>query len=246
MNHEIQKVAHLLKKSSYSVAFTGAGISVESGIPPFRGAGGIWHKYDPKILDVTYFSIHPKESWKVIKEIFYDSMQNSFPNNAHKGLAELEKRGLLKCVITQNIDNLHQKAGNKTVYEYHGNSQFLTCTSCGKKHKVSETDLTNLPPKCNTCKGILKPDFVFFGEGIPQRVAEISVDEAYKADLMIIIGTTGDVMPANLIPSLAKQNGSAIVEINTKPSNYTHSVSDIFLEGEAGKIMKLILKELDS
>ncbi len=127
---QLQKAVEVLRRSKYTIAFTGAGISVESGIPPFRGENGIWNKYDPATLELGFFYENPKESWEVIKQLFYDFFGNAECNTAHKVLARMEEKGLLKCVITQNIDNLHQQAGSKVVHEFHGNSQKLVCVQC--------------------------------------------------------------------------------------------------------------------
>ena len=243
MNDNIKKAAELIRNSSRTVAFTGAGISVESGIPPFRGPGGLWNKYDPEILDINYFNQKPAEAWAVIKELFYDFMGNAVPNAAHLALAEMEKMGYLQAIITQNIDNLHQKAGNTTVWEFHGNSRDLVCMGCGKKYRVAGLDLNILPPKCEKCGHILKPDFVFFGEGIPEPAMSNSFAEIDKADVFILIGTTGEIMPASLIPFRAKENGKKLIEINISESNYT-PIADIFLKGKATEMMTKLLQEL--
>lgn len=241
--NDITRAAQLIKGSLRTVAFTGAGISVESGIPPFRGPGGLWNKYDPKILDIDYFHQYPAEAWTVIKELFYDFMGNAGPNAAHIGLAEMERMGYLQAIITQNIDNLHQKAGNSVVWEFHGNSRDLVCIQCGKKHEVAKLDLNILPPKCDDCGGILKPDFVFFGEGIPEPAMTNSFAEADKADVFILIGTTGEIMPASMIPFRAKEKGKKIIEINIAGSNYT-SIADVFLQGKATEMITELVKEL--
>ncbi len=241
--NEITQAAQLIKNSSRTVAFTGAGISVESGIPPFRGPGGLWNKYDPKILDIDYFHQNPAEVWAIIKELFYDFMGNAGPNAAHLGLAEMERMGFLQAIITQNIDNLHQKAGNSLVWEFHGNSRDLACMHCGKKHEVARLNLNILPPKCVDCGGILKPDFVFFGEGIPEPAMSNSFAEADKADVFILIGTTGEIMPASMIPFRAKEKGKKIIEINISGSNYT-SIADVFLQGKATEMMTKLVEEL--
>jgi len=241
--NDITRAAQLIKGSLRTVAFTGAGISVESGIPPFRGPGGLWNKYDPKILDIDYFHQYPAEAWTVIKELFYDFMGNAVPNAAHIGLAEMERMGYLQAIITQNIDNLHQKAGNSVVWEFHGNSRDLVCIQCGKKHEVAKLDLNILPPKCDDCGGILKPDFVFFGEGIPEPAMTNSFAEADKADVFILIGTTGEIMPASMIPFRAKEKGKKIIEINIAGSNYT-SIADVFLQGKATEMITELVKEL--
>jgi len=158
---EIIAAAGWIANARYLVAFTGAGVSVESGIPPFRGEEGLWNEYDPAALDIDYFKSNPADSWKVIFEIFYHFFLEAKPNNAHKFLSRLENRNLLKSVITQNIDNLHQEAGSKTVIEYHGNSKYLLCPICGSRQPVSEIDFDPLPPLCDKDQSVLKPDFVF-------------------------------------------------------------------------------------
>jgi len=243
MSHftEIKEAARMILQARRCVAFTGAGISVESGIPPFRGARGLWSKYDPEFLDIGYFHQHPLESWRLIKEIFYDFFGAAKPNAAHYALAELEKTNLLQAVITQNIDNLHQEAGSKTVYEFHGNSRQLVCTGCHAIRSVRETNLDILPPRCSDCGAILKPDFIFFGEAIPEPAGSLSFAEAEKADLFILIGTTGEIMPASLIPDRASEAGAKIIEINIEPSAYTHRITDLFIREKATQAMTEIL-----
>lgn len=241
--NSILKAVQLLKKSKYITAFTGAGISVESGIPPFRGPEGLWSKYNPEILDINYFYNNPENSWRVIKEIFYDFFNTAKPNKAHYTLAQWEKSGLLKAIITQNIDNLHYTAGSRNIVEYHGTSRELTCVKCGRKYKAVSTLLDELPPRCE-CGGLLKPDFVFFGEGIPQKAILKSLEIVEKSDLMILIGTTGEIYPASLIPKEASAKGASIIEINTKPSNYTDSITDIFIKMKASEALMLLNKEL--
>ncbi len=240
----IEKAADLIKSANRVCAFTGAGISVESGIPPFRGEDGLWNKYNPIFLDIDYFNKNPVESWKLINEIFYDFFGKAKPNAAHFALAEMEKIGFLHSIITQNIDNLHQEAGSKEVYEFHGNSRNLVCNNCGNKYLVNEVGLNNLPPKCKNCGAVLKPDFVFFGEQIPEPANSNSFEETVKADVFILIGTTGEIMPASMIPYQAKKNNAKIIEINIQPSNFTNSIVDIFLEGKASEIMRELVKYL--
>jgi NAD-dependent protein deacetylase/lipoamidase len=242
MNKSIQNAAELIKSSNYCIAFTGAGISVESGIPPFRGDEGLWSKYDPEVLDINYFMANPDASWKVIMEIFYDFFGKAKPNAAHIGLAELEKKAILKAIITQNIDNLHQEAGSKVVWEYHGNYKYLVCPKCGKKYEASLETLKTIPPKCKKDMTVLKPDFVFFGEGIPVEASQGAFDDATKSDVIMVIGSTGEVMPANMIPRLAKQGGATVIEINTTHSSFTSGVTDIFLEGKAGDIISELVE----
>ncbi len=244
MYPEIKLAAELIKNSKKTVAFTGAGISVESGIPPFRGAEGLWSKYDPVVLDINYFHTNPLESWKVIKEIFYDFFGKAKPNIAHLVLSKMEKQNSLSAVITQNIDNLHFEAGSKTVYEFHGNSRDLICTGCGKKIGATEINLDILPPKCDNCGSILKPDFIFFGEAIPEPARTLSFEEAGKADVLVVVGTTGEIMPASLIPLHAKDKGAKIIEINPDSSTYTGKITDVYINAKATEAFEILAEEL--
>ncbi len=239
------KAAELIKSAKRVCAFTGAGISVESGIPPFRGQGGLWNQYDPKFIEIDYFHEHNKESWALIKEIFYDFFGRAKPNAAHQAIAELETRGLVKTVITQNIDNLHQEAGSKNVLEFHGTASRMVCLDCHKTFAATDIDLNQLPPECPNCAvGRLKPDFIFFGEGIPEPARSLSFKEAELADVFIVVGTTGEVMPACMIPAAASQNGASVIEVNTSPSRFTGSVTDIFLQGPATSVMTKLLANI--
>ena len=237
MNNNIPKAIEILQKAKHVTAFTGAGISVESGIPPFRGKNGIWNKYDSNMFDLNTFQSNPIETWKLIKDIYYGFMGKAKPNPAHIALAEMEAKGIIKAIITQNIDNLHQEGGSKVVYEFHGNSKHLLCLDCSKKYKYDEIDMEHNPPSCKACGGLLKPDFIFFGEGIPKFAYEKSFEQTELADVFIIVGTTGTVMPASYIPTEAKKNGAKIIEVNTEPSNFTDSITDVFLQGKAGTIL---------
>lgn len=239
-----QKAVELLGKSRFTTAFTGAGISVESGIPPFRGPEGLWSRYDPTVLDIGYFHQNPLESWKVIKEIFYDFFGKANPNAAHFALAKMEEKGLLENIITQNIDNLHQQAGSREVYEFHGNSHSLVCTKCGKHFGIPDIRFDKLPVLCDKCHGLVKPDFIFFGEGIPPQAYEKSLEAARRADVFLVIGTTGEIMPASQIPYLAKENDAKIIEVNTEPSTFTHQITDVFLQGKATEVMLKLVEEL--
>jgi NAD-dependent deacetylase len=236
----------ILRKSSFTTAFTGAGISVESGIPPFRGPDGLWSVYDPESLDLDHFLANPEQAWKIIKEIFYDFFGKARPNKAHIALAEMEQKGFIGRLITQNIDNLHQEAGSMKVFEFHGNSKHLVCIKCGGNYHVNEISLDHLPPTCRQCGGLLKPDFVFFGEAIPTAPLAAAYEASSLSDVFLIIGTTGEVMPANQIPFRAKSHGASIIEINPKESNYTSHITDVFLQGKASEMMEKITRELFS
>ncbi len=239
-----QRAAEIVRAGRRVTAFTGAGISVESGIPPFRGPNGLWSRYDPRVLNIEFFHEQPKLSWTAIKEIFYNSFINAQPNAAHYALASMESTGLIDCVITQNIDNLHYKAGSKMVWEFHGNSRSLICLGCSMAYRAAEVDLSELPPTCRMCGGLLKPDFVFFGEPIPEPAGTKSTLEARLSDVFLVIGTSGEVMPACLIPWSAKEHGASIIEINTHESQYTKEITDVVIEARATVAMTRLVEEL--
>jgi len=244
MEKIFESSVELIKNSNRITAFTGAGISVESGIPAFRGENGLWSKYDPTYIDINYFLNNPESSWKVIKEIFFDTFCEAKPNYAHNSLTILQKNSLLNSIITQNIDNLHQEAGSVEVCELHGNSKSLVCIECGYNFTVSEISLNSLPPLCSSCRGILKPDFVFFGESLPEQAIKKAEIESRNSDLFILIGTTGEVMPACMFPYIAKKIGAKVIEINTNFSNFTNDITDIFLKGKATEVMIKLIKAL--
>lgn len=236
MSVSFDEACRILREARHLVVFTGAGISVESGIPPFRGPDGLWNKVDPSFLELEVFFRDPAGSWRLIKEIFYDFIGGARPNPAHDAVARLEKAGIVKAVITQNIDHLHQEAGSVHVIEYHGTTRRLVCLQCGKTWKESEVDLSDPPPFCVRCGGLLKPDFVFFGEGIPREASLAASYQTMEADAFLVVGTTGEVMPACALPWAAKENGARVVEVNLHPSHYTDAITDVYLQGPAGEV----------
>ncbi len=242
LEDRIKQAAMMLSDAKRIVGFTGAGTSAESGIPPFRGQGGIWNKYDPEALELEYYHRHTQESWNIIREVFYNYFNSKEvnPNPGHEILAKWEKEGRLTAVITQNIDDLHTVAGNQTVFEFHGNMSRFVCTKCGEKFPARSMQLTERPPHCPSCGGLLKPDFIFFGENIPEDAYYGSVKAAENCDAFVIIGTSGQVSPANMIPGIAKRHGAKIIEINMEPSTYTPHLTDIFLQGKSGEILPKI------
>ena len=246
MNTLIKESAEIIKDSKFTIAFTGAGISVESGIPPFRGEHGLWNKYNPEVLDLGYYMNNPEDSWIYIREIFYDFFADAKPNKAHEVLARMEQHGMLHSVITQNIDNLHYASGSKTVREFHGNSKRLKCLKCGEHYASTDFDFKTIPPRCRADSEPLKPDFIFFGEGIPGEAYSNAFADAEKAEVCLIIGSTGEVVPASYVPRTAKQSGAVIIEVNPEESLFTEQVTDIHLQGNAGKIMAELEKYLFS
>ncbi len=238
----VTQAAEIIIKSNLTLALTGAGISVESGIPDFRSAGGLWSKYDPaEYATIEAFRANPEKVWRMLREMD-EVVSAARPNKAHIGLGELEKMGYLHFIITQNIDNLHQEGGAKNVIEYHGNSKTLSCIWCGKRYRVDETR-DQFPPRCE-CGKILKPDVIFFGEPIPPDALNRSFQLASSAEALLVIGTSAVVSPANTIPTVAKQNHAKIIEINMERTHLTDSITDIFLQGSAGEIVGALVKEV--
>jgi NAD-dependent deacetylase len=218
------------------VALTGAGISVESGIPAFRGAQGLWEKYDP----MEYATLHafvqsPRKVWEMLSEMV-SLCGGAAPNDAHKGMADLEKMGIVRAVITQNVDGLHQAAGSRRVIEYHGNMEALVCISCWKRYPTRERWTPGTVPLCD-CGEILKPDVVLFGEPIPWLAQEQAEEEARTCGVLLVIGTSAQVSPACDIPRIAKESGAGVVEINPEPTSLTSSVTDIHLRGSASEVL---------
>lgn len=235
MQNFINEAAEIIIHSRSTVALTGAGISVDSGIPDFRSAGGLWSRYDPaEYASIAAFRSDPEKVWEMLREMD-QLVGQAKPNAAHVGLGELEKMGYLDGVITQNIDNLHQAGGSQNVIEYHGNSSTLSCLWCGKQYRREEKAGEH-PPRCE-CRRVLKPDVIFFGEAIPIEAMNRSLELASTAQALIVVGTSALVSPANTIPSVAKQSGAKIIEINKEETHLTGSLTDLFLQGRAAAVM---------
>lgn len=245
MEDLIKKAAKDLAASKDVVALTGAGISVESKIPPFRGKGGLWEKIDPmEYAHIDAFKKNPTKVWNVLLKDMKEIIDKAIPNDAHKGLARLEELGILKTIITQNIDGLHQMAGNTDVIEFHGTYAWHRCMDCKNRCKSSRIDLTNIPPLCD-CGGIYRPEVVFFGEIIPPEHLWRSRQLASDCDLMLVIGTSATVQPAALMPHIAKESGSKVIEINPEETPLTGIISDYLILGKAGEVMSSIITELE-
>ncbi len=245
MDDLIRRAAKDLAAAGNVAALTGAGISIESGIPPFRGKGGLWERFDPmEFAHIDAFMRDPAKVWKVLVKEMKEIVDRAEPNDGHKGLAKLEARDKLKTIITQNIDGLHQAAGNTDVIEYHGTFAWQRCMDCGKKYETRNVDVSEIPPRCD-CGGILRPDAVFFGEMIPAEALWRSRQAATDCDLMLVVGTSGVVQPAAMIPVIAKENGAKIVEINPERTPLTVEVSDYLIMGEAGEVMNRIVAAME-
>ncbi len=242
---DIEKTARILLDSRHTVALTGAGISVESGIPPFRGPGSLWEKYDPmEFAHIDSFLRDPEKVWRIFISDMKDVLASAKPNKGHLGLARLEEMGLLKTVITQNIDGLHQAAGNSDVIEFHGTFAWLSCLECKSRIETVKVDLSAMPPRCQ-CGGIYRPECVFFGEMIPPEALSRSQQEARACDVMLVIGTSAVVQPAALMPIIARESGARVIEINPEPTPLTGSTSEILLQGPAGEVMDLLLDAIE-
>jgi NAD-dependent deacetylase len=240
------KVAALILESSRVVVFSGAGISTESGIPDFRSPGGIWTKFDPDDFTIQKFMSSEKTrrlQWQMMAE--GGLLQNAEPNKAHYAVAEIEKLGKLTCVITQNIDNLHQKAGSspEKVFELHGNMKLVRCMSCGRRFPVEDIlrrmDMEEIPD-CQFCRGILKPDAVFFGEALPQQALNEAVKHSRNCDLFIVIGSTLVVYPAAYMPMYAVESGAKLVIINLSTTPMDAKATAL-IQANAGETMDRIV-----
>jgi NAD-dependent deacetylase len=241
LDENLTQAAKALSQSPKNVALTGAGISVESGIPDFRSTGGLWERYDIREYGtISAFRSNPEKVWKMFAEM-EDVVRKARPNAAHKALGRLEQLGLLDAVITQNIDNLHQEGGTTNVVEFHGNSKILTCLWCNLEYGLDQR-VDNRLPRCR-CGKPLKPNVVLFGEAIPQQALYESFQLAADCQTLLVIGTSAQVAPASAIPHTAKKAGATIIEINLEPTLLTVSVTDIFLQGQAGKLVPALVKK---
>ncbi len=249
LDRMIEDAAQVIAKSKYVVALTGAGISVESGIPPFRGPGGLWTKYgEPDNKGYQRFLQDPKAWWEA--RLRGDgarpemrSFDGAQPNPAHYALAELEAAEVLKYLITQNVDNLHYTAGNKNVAEIHGNRYKLRCISCIARFPGGSLPLDDLPPLCPECGGIVKTDGVAFGEPIPTDVLEICRREAMSSDCTLVIGTSAVVYPAAELPVMAKRRGAYLIEINPYETDLSY-MCDLSLQGSSGEVLPKLVSRV--
>ena len=240
-----KEVARIIEQKKHVVAFTGAGISVDAGIPAFRGSQGLWEKYDPmEYAEIDAFHRSPDKVWSMLREMG-DVILKAQPTPAHRGLGAMEAAGLLDAVITQNVDGLHQSGGNTNVIEYHGNHMRLVCENCSARSPFTIESTKVFPfPRCDRCGQPLKPDVVFFGEQIPPGAMIAANHYASTCAVLIIIGTSGAVYPAADIPFTAKSKGATVVEINVSSTPFTSSVTDHFFSGSASAILPAIIGEL--
>ncbi|KIX15099.1 SIR2 family NAD-dependent protein deacylase [Dethiosulfatarculus sandiegensis] len=243
MKEMIGKVAGFFNGIQNIVVLTGAGMSVDSGIPAFRGSQGLWSKYDPmEYASIDAFCNNPVKVWKMLKELD-EAVACAEPNPAHYSLAELERMGRVSLLVTQNIDGLHQAAGSRQVVEFHGSQRRLRCLSCGRTFSRNEVMMLEDPPRC-LCGGLIKPDIVFFGEEIPERAIKAAFAMSSICQLMLVVGSSAQVAPASHLPLLAKQAGARVVEINLEKTALSEEISDVVLLGDAGEILPELVEQI--
>ena len=251
LEDQINKLGDWIVDADKVVIFTGAGVSTESGIPDFRSPGGLWDRYDPS--DFLYQKIIGSEEtrkkyWKMNSEL-YDMIIKTNPNPAHYACVELDKMEKLDCLITQNIDNLHQKAGlpENKILELHGNTMKVLCLSCGRQYSREEIqewlEKGIEAPSCEECQGILKPATISFGQSMPQRETQESEKRSRGCDLFIAIGSSLVVHPAAMMPLYAKEGGARLVIINLTSTPYDGQ-ADLLIQGKAGEVMSRLLERM--
>lgn len=245
----IGEAIKLLARSRHAIAFTGAGISAESGVPTFRDANGLWRNHKPEELATPEaFRKNPSLVWEFYRWRM-ELIRKARPNRAHLALAELERMGIIRAVITQNVDDLHREAGSRNLIELHGNIFRVRCTSCTYGENLKESGRLEeflkerTLPRCPRCGSLLRPDVVWFGEPLPKGALEEAFRLAERSDLVLVIGTSGVVYPAAYIPHIVKERGGKVIEINPKRSGIT-PIADVFIPSPAGEAMERILKAL--
>ncbi|MEW6034194.1 MAG: NAD-dependent deacylase [Chloroflexota bacterium] len=246
----VERAAGLIVAAKRVVAFTGAGVSTESGIPDFRSPGGIWSKYDPEDFTIQSFVRRPDTRLRVWQMLAESGLSaRAQPNAAHYAIAELERMGKLTCVITQNVDNLHQIAGSSPdrVFELHGNMQWARCLDCEKRYPMEEiAEKARAGPEaplCTVCGGMLKPDAVFFGETLPSEALMKATSYSRNCDVFIVIGSTLVVYPAALMPQYAREAGAKLVIVNLSSTPMDHQAS-VLLRSKAGESMSRIAESV--
>ena len=254
LSRSLDEAAAVILRSNHVVALAGAGLSVESGIPPYRGPGGLWTKFgESSNLSFKEFISDPGEWWETRfrtedkpGDPTYEmrvAVDLAEPNPGHRSLVEMEAMGVLQCVVTQNVDNLHREAGSRSLLEIHGNRTWLRCLGCGVRQPRDGYHFDSLPPICTHCGGVIKMDTVMFGEPIPEDVLLASRQQAETCDCMLLVGTSGTVNPAARLPLVAKELGAKLIEINPEETTLTQWF-DITLDGPSGELLPLLLKRL--
>jgi len=241
----VQRAAELIGAARRGLVMTGAGVSAESGIPTFRGEGGLWTRYDPvKVASIEYFMADPSAYWTVSKDRGRVALA-ARPNPGHDALAALEALGHLVAVVTQNTDGLHQDSGSRTVIEVHGSSRLVECLGCGNREPRSEVQARldmEMPPRCKVCGGtFLKPTVVLFGEPLPQEAIQHALALARQADVMLVVGSSLVVRPAADIPLVAVRSGAQLIVINAEPTPFD-ALAAVVIRGKSGEVLPEIVE----
>jgi len=245
---QVERLAELVRSSRCTVALTGAGISVPSGIPDFRSPGtGLWEKVDPmEVAHIDVFLNDPKRFWNYYRPRF-GMLDGKEPNGAHRALARLEERGLLKAVVTQNIDRLHRKAGSRRVVEVHGTIETSSCVRCAASYpleRVSELFDDEGVARCEGCRGPVKPDVVLFGEMLPEGAMEEAYALAGRADLLLCVGTSLEVYPVASLPAVTARTGGAVAIVTQGPTPYD-SEAEVRLDGDVVEELEALVAALE-
>lgn len=241
----IAHAAELIGVARRGLALTGAGVSAESGIPTFRGAGGLWTRYDPvKVASIEYFMADPSAYWKVSRDRGRVALA-ARPNPGHHALAALEAAGHLAAVVTQNTDGLHQESGSRQVIEIHGSSRTVQCLDCGTREPRGEVQArldVEMPPRCKVCGGsFLKPTVVLFGEAMPQAAITKAFALAREADVVLVVGSSLVVYPAADIPLFALRSGARMIVINAEPTPFDE-LAEVVIHGRSGEVLPEIVE----
>ena len=245
---DLKRAAELLHDARHGLALTGAGVSAESGIPTFRGEGGLWTQYDPvKVASIDSFLADPEAYWRVSRERGRVALA-ARPNPGHVALAALEAAGHLVAVVTQNTDGLHQDAGSRHVLELHGSGRTVQCLTCGRTEPRSEVQARldlEMPPRCKQCGGaVLKPTVVLFGEPMPVEATQEAFELASRADVMLVAGTSLVVYPAADLPLLALRSGARMIVVNAEPTPFDR-LAEVVIHGRSGEVLPEIVRLTD-
>ncbi len=245
IQRQIERAAALIAGSEYTVALTGAGISTPSGIPDFRSPGsGLWEKVNPMLVaSFLTFRLRPHAFYEWARPLA-ERLLRAEPNPAHRALAELEEMGLLKAVITQNIDGLHQRAGSRRVLELHGHLREATCLKCRQvvptQGMIERFLDTGQVPRCQ-CGGVLKPNVVLFGEPLPRRALLEAWGEAERCDLMLVVGSSLEVAPASEIPLVALRYGARLIIVNYQTTHLDH-LAEVVIHEDVAQVLPRIVE----
>lgn len=242
MDQALVKAARLLRRSRHAFALTGAGLSVASGIPDFRSPGGLWSRHDPmEVATAEAWQRSPRRVWEFLLDAL-EALGRAEPNPGHLALARLERHGRLEAVVTQNIDGLHQTAGSRNVIEFHGGISRYYCMGCAREYDPAlarRLTVRDIPWRCRECGEVVRPDIVFFGEGIPLDALDKSDQLALAADCIVVAGTSGEVAPANRLPRRVKARGGVVVEVNLSESSLS-DLADVRLAAPAEEVLPIL------